>query len=67
MTAQNDQPTDDVEAQKKALDARLREVLDAHADAPLAELKSAVLQALNRHTADGLTHDDVTLIAMEVR
>ncbi len=25
------------------------------------------LQALHEHTGDGLTHDDVTLIAMEVR
>ena len=45
----------------------LKSVLDANADAPLSLLKSAVLQALYRHTGNGLTHDDVTLIAMEVR
>lgn len=41
--------------------------LAANADASLAKLKSAVLQALHKHTGNGLTHDDVTLIAMEVR
>ena len=46
---------------------RLTEVLDAHADAPLSGLKSAVLEALHRHTGNGLTHDDVTLVAIAVR
>lgn len=42
-------------------------MLDANAGAPLPQLKSAVIEALNEHTSDGLTHDDVTLVAMEVR
>jgi sigma-B regulation protein RsbU (phosphoserine phosphatase) len=46
---------------------RLRNVLDANEGASLPQLKSMVLQALHRHTGNGLTHDDVTLIAMEVR
>lgn len=45
---------------------RLREVLDANARAPLPQLKSAVIHALRQHTGGALTHDDVTLIAMEV-
>ena len=48
-------------------DRRLHDVLDANAGASVTELKSAVLQALHEHTGNGLTHDDVTLIAMEVR
>jgi phosphoserine phosphatase RsbU/P len=46
--------------------ARLKDVLDANADASLSELKSAVLQAVLQHTKKGLTHDDVTLIALEI-
>jgi len=46
--------------------ARLKDVLDANAKAPLSELKSAVLRAVHQHTKKGLTHDDVTLIALEV-
>lgn len=46
---------------------RLTDVLDANAEAPLAQLKSAVIQALHRHAGTGLTHDDVTLIVMEIR
>jgi len=34
--------------------------------APLSELKSAVLRAVHQHTKKGLTHDDVTLIALEI-
>lgn len=45
---------------------RLKSVLDANAEAPLAELKAAVLRAVLRHTRKGLTHDDVTLIALEI-
>ena len=48
-------------------DKRLKNVLDGNADAPLSELKAAVLAALKRHTGNGLTHDDVTTIVMEVR
>jgi sigma-B regulation protein RsbU (phosphoserine phosphatase) len=46
---------------------RLLDVLDANGDARLSELKSAVVQALHRHAGSRLTHDDVTLIAMQVR
>jgi sigma-B regulation protein RsbU (phosphoserine phosphatase) len=46
---------------------RLGDVLNAHADAPLPQMKSAVLGALAEHTGDDLTHDDLTLIALEVR
>ena len=46
--------------------AHLKEVLDANPKAPLSELKSAVLTALHQHTKKGLTHDDVTLIALEI-
>jgi len=46
---------------------RLVKVLDAHVESTLPELKSAVLRALAQHTGNGLTHDDVTFIAMEVR
>ena len=45
---------------------RLTDILDAHGDAPLPELKSLVLAALNRHTNHVLTHDDLTIITMEV-
>ena len=46
--------------------ARLKDVLDANAGAPLSELKSAVLKTLNQYTKKELTHDDVTLIALEI-
>ena len=46
--------------------ARLKDVLDANTKAPLAELKSAVLRAVHKHTKKRLTHDDVTLIALEI-
>jgi len=46
--------------------ARLKDVLDANAGAPLSELKSAVLKTLNQYTEKELTHDDVTLIALEI-
>ncbi|MFC1489178.1 PP2C family protein-serine/threonine phosphatase [Thermodesulfobacteriota bacterium] len=45
---------------------RLKDVLDANAGAPLSELKSAVLKTLNQYTEKVLTHDDVTLIALEI-
>ena len=46
---------------------RLAAVLDTNAGSALGGLKSAVLRALREHTGNGLTHDDVTLIAMAVR
>jgi sigma-B regulation protein RsbU (phosphoserine phosphatase) len=46
--------------------ARLKDVLDANTTAPLSELKSAVLKTLHRYTEKELTHDDITLIALEI-
>jgi len=46
--------------------ARLKDVLDANAGFPLSELKSAVLKTLNQYTEKELSHDDVTLIALEI-
>jgi len=46
--------------------ARLKDVLDANAEAPLCDLKSAVLGTLLQYTHKELTHDDVTLIALEI-
>ena len=46
--------------------ARLKDALDANTGAPLSELKSAVLKTLHEFTEKELTHDDVTLIAMEI-
>jgi len=46
--------------------ARLKDVLDANVSASLSELKSAVLKTLHEFTEKELTHDDVTLIAMEI-
>ena len=46
--------------------ARLKDTLDANTGAPLSELKSAVLKTMHEFTESELTHDDVTLIAMEI-
>jgi serine phosphatase RsbU (regulator of sigma subunit) len=46
--------------------ARLKDVLDANTGVPLSELKSAVLKTLNQYAQKELTHDDVTLIALEI-
>ena len=46
--------------------ARLKDALDANTKAPLSELKSVVLRAVHQHTEKALTHDDVTLIALEI-
>ncbi len=45
---------------------RLKDVLDANTGIPLSELKSAVLRALNQYAQKKLSHDDVTLIALEI-
>ena len=45
---------------------RLKDTLDANAEVPLSELKSAVLKTLYQFTKKALTHDDVTLIALEI-
>ena len=46
--------------------ARLKDVLDANAEASLSELKSAVLKALNQYTQKEMSHDDITMIALEI-
>jgi sigma-B regulation protein RsbU (phosphoserine phosphatase) len=46
--------------------ARLKNALDANTGTTLTELKSAVLKTLHEFTETKLTHDDVTLIAMEI-
>jgi sigma-B regulation protein RsbU (phosphoserine phosphatase) len=45
---------------------RLKNILDVNATATLAELKAAVLKALNLYALKELTHDDVTMIALEI-
>jgi len=45
---------------------RLQDVLDANPGASLSELKSVVLKALQDYAQKELTHDDITLIALEV-
>jgi sigma-B regulation protein RsbU (phosphoserine phosphatase) len=45
---------------------RLKDVLDTNTKSPITELKSAVLQALHQYAGKELTHDDVTLIALEI-
>ncbi|MHC5113271.1 MAG: PP2C family protein-serine/threonine phosphatase [Planctomycetota bacterium] len=46
---------------------RLRDALDAGGDASLPGLRQAVLRAVRDHVAGEMTHDDVTLIGLEVR
>jgi sigma-B regulation protein RsbU (phosphoserine phosphatase) len=46
---------------------RLCDVVGANTDASLPELKAAVLRALGEHVGHSMTHDDVTLIVIEVR
>ncbi|MFC1829952.1 PP2C family protein-serine/threonine phosphatase [Thermodesulfobacteriota bacterium] len=46
--------------------ARLKDALDANEGASLSDLKSAVLETLNHYTEKELSHDDVTLIALEI-
>ena len=45
---------------------RLKDALDANSRVPLSELKSVVLKTLHEFTEKEQTHDDVTLIAMEI-
>ncbi len=47
--------------------ARLKALLEAHGSDSLSELKIAVVDALRRHTGGELRHDDVTLLAIEIR
>ena len=45
---------------------RLMAAPDANARTPVSRLKTAVPGAVRRGAVNGLTHDDVTFIAMEV-
>ena len=45
---------------------RLKDVLDANTKVSHSELKSAVLRALHQYTEKELTHDDVTIIVLEI-
>lgn len=45
---------------------RLKNVLDENINASHSELKSEVLSALNQYTKKDLSHDDVTMIALEI-
>ena len=45
---------------------RLKNVLDENIDASHSELKSAVLHSLTQYTKKDLSHDDVTLIVLEI-
>ena len=45
---------------------RLMSILREAADSTLMETKTAVLDAVRAHTGGSLTHDDVTLLAVEV-
>ena len=53
------------EGQSFGLD-RLKDALDAKAGDPLPEIKSAVIETLNQYVQKKLTHDDVTMIALEI-
>jgi sigma-B regulation protein RsbU (phosphoserine phosphatase) len=45
---------------------RLKDILDANTKVTLSELKTAVLSALLRHTGNDLSHDDITMIVLEI-
>jgi sigma-B regulation protein RsbU (phosphoserine phosphatase) len=45
---------------------RLKDALDKNTGVPLSEIKSAVLNTLHKFTEKEQSHDDVTLIAMEI-
>lgn len=45
---------------------RLLEILAAHGDAPLHELKASILEALLRHSPNARQQDDLSLVALEV-
>ena len=45
---------------------RLKDALDANKEASLSELKSAVLETLHEFTGKEQSHDDLTMIAMEI-
>ena len=45
---------------------RLRDVLERTVGAPLSAVKESVLAAVRDHTGGSLTHDDVTVLAIEI-
>lgn len=45
---------------------RLKNVLDENRDVSHSQLKTAVLRALDRYTKKDLSHDDVTMIVLEI-
>ena len=45
---------------------RLKDALDAKAGYPPSKIKSALIEALNQYVQKNLTHDDVTMIALEI-
>jgi sigma-B regulation protein RsbU (phosphoserine phosphatase) len=46
--------------------ARLKDALDANEGASLSDLKSAIIKTLNQYTEKELTHDDTTMIVLEI-
>ena len=46
--------------------ARLKDILDANAGLSLSGIKSAILKALRQYTENALTHDDITLIVLQI-
>ena len=46
--------------------ARLKDALDENMKTPFSEIKSAVLKTLHQYTEKELSHDDVTLIVLEI-
>jgi sigma-B regulation protein RsbU (phosphoserine phosphatase) len=46
---------------------RLRRLLNDQDNAPLQDLRTAVLDTLRNHTGGKFSHDDVTLLALEIR
>jgi sigma-B regulation protein RsbU (phosphoserine phosphatase) len=46
---------------------RLHETLNRLADSSLPEVKQGLLAAVREHTGGTLVHDDVTIMALEVR
>jgi sigma-B regulation protein RsbU (phosphoserine phosphatase) len=45
---------------------RLKDVLDENMNASHSELKAAVLRALDQYTKKNLSHDDITMIVLEI-
>ena len=46
--------------------ARLKDILDANAGLSLSGIKTAILRALRQYTKNALTHDDITLIVLQI-